>query len=239
MPQTNRILAVVTNAREYQAVGYRTGLWLGELTHFMDVVENAGIEVDLASPQGGYVPIDPESLLLSESASAVGVETAVEERYKDRAFMDRLRDTVKVADTDPADYDAIYLTGGHGVMFDFTDGPVPAKVSEFFDAGKLVSAVCHGPCGLLNARLSSGDYLLAGREATGFSWKEEQLAKRADAVPYNLEEEMQKRGADYDKALLPFTANVVTDGRLVTGQNPGSAKGVGKAVLKQLQSVAA
>ena len=239
MSHVPRILAVVTNAREYEKVGYRTGLWLGELTHFLDVAEEAGFETDIASPAGGYVPLDPESLMTSEAAKAVGIKTAVEKRYEDRAFMDRLQHTMKVADADPADYDAIYLTGGHGVMFDFTDGVVPEKVGAFFDAGKLVAAVCHGPCGLLNARLANGEHLLAGREATGFSWKEEELAKRAEAVPYNLEEEMTKRGALYDKALLPFTEKVVVDGRLITGQNPGSAKGVGEAIVNHLRPVPA
>ncbi len=235
MSPTNRILVVVTNAREYEKTGYRTGLWLGELTHFMDVAEKAGFEIDIASPSGGFVPIDPESLITSGAARAVGFETAMQERYHDRAFMDRLQDTRKVSDAEPADYDAIYLTGGHGVMFDFVDGAVPEKVGAFFDAGKIVSAVCHGPAGLLNARIVGGKHLLAGRKATGFTWKEEELAHRADAVPFNLEERMQARGAAYDKAMLPFVAHVLTDGQLITGQNPASAKGVGEAVVKALQ----
>lgn len=239
MPKTHRILAIVTNAREYEKVGYRTGLWLGELTHFMDVAEAAGFEVDIASPSGGFVPIDPESLLTSGVAEAVGFETAVQERYQDRAFMDGLRDTMKIADADPSDYDAIYLAGGHGVMFDFVEGAVPQKVGEFFDAGKVVSAVCHGPAGLLDARTANGEYLLKGRKATGFTWKEEELAHRAEAVPFDLEEEMQKRGAAYDKGTLPFIAHVLTDGRLVTGQNPGSAKGVGRAVVKAIEETQA
>ncbi len=230
------MLAIVTNTREYTKVGYRTGLWLSELTHFMEVAEEAGFDVDIASPAGGYVPIDPESLITSGAAEAVGFETAVQARYHDRAFMDKLQNTMKVADAAPADYAAIYLTGGHGVMFDFIDGAVPEKVAAFFDAGKIVSAVCHGPAGLLNARIEGGAYLLAGRKATSFSWKEEGLAKRADAVPFNLEEEMAKRGADYDKAMLPFGEHILIDERLITGQNPGSAKGVGEAVVKALQA---
>ena len=165
----------------------------------------------------------------------IGIETAVQKRYQDRAFMDQLRDTRKTSEVDPSDYDAIYLTGGHGVMFDFTDEGLAKKVAEFFEAGKIVSAVCHGPGGLLNVRLSTGEYLLKGRKVTGFSWREEELAKRAEAVPFNLEEEMKKRGAEYEKAMLPYTAHVVEDGRLVTGQNPKSARGVGEAVVKQLR----
>lgn len=235
MPPTSRLLLVVTNVGEYETTGYRTGLWLGELTHFWDVAEEAGFKMDIASPSGGYVPIDPESLVATTAAHSVGFGTAVQKRYEDRAFMDRLRNTMPIENADPADYDAIYLTGGHGVMFDFAEGRVPEAVGAFFEAGKIVAAVCHGPAGLVNARLSDGAYLLKGRNATGFSWKEEELAKRAAAVPFSLEGEMVERGADYDKALLPFAKHVVTDGRLITGQNPGSAKGVGEAVVEALQ----
>src|SRR4051794_36860085 len=105
MSQTNRILAIVTNVAEYEKVGYRTGLWLGELTHFLDVVEEAGFRVDIASPSGGYVPIDPESLMLQELGHAVGLGGKVHKHYEDRAFMDRLKDTMKVADADRQRYD--------------------------------------------------------------------------------------------------------------------------------------
>ena len=233
--QTKRILIVVTNVGEYEKVGYRTGLWLGELTHFWDVAEEAGFTIDIASPSGGYVPIDPESLMAQETAHMIGIETAVQKRYQDRLFMDQLKDTRKVSAVAPSDYDAIYLTGGHGVMFDFINEWLARKIAEFFETGKIVSAVCHGPGGLLNVRLSTGDYLLKGRKATGFSWREEELAKRAEAVPFNLEEEMKKRGAQYEKAMLPYTAHVVEDGRLITGQNPKSARGVGEAVIRQLR----
>jgi putative intracellular protease/amidase len=236
MKGSNRILIVVTNVGEYEKVGYRTGLWLGELTHFWDVAEEAGFAIDIASPAGGYVPIDPESLMAQETAHMIGIETAVQKRYQDRAFMDQLRDTRKVSEVNPSNYDAIYLTGGHGVMFDFTDEGLAKKVADFFEADKIVSAVCHGPGGLLNVRLSTGEYLLKGRKATGFSWREEELAKRAEAVPFNLEEEMKKRGAQYEKSMLPYTAHVVEAGRLITGQNPKSARGVGEAVVRQLRN---
>ena len=235
MGEAKRILCVVTNAGEYEKVGYRTGLWLGELTHFWDVAEEAGYELDIASPSGGYVPIDPESLMMSKAADAVGMETAVQKRYRDRAFMDRLRDTIAIATVDPADYQAIYLAGGHGTMFDFTGEALAEKVAAFFDAGKIVAAVCHGPAGLLEATLADGKPLLGGRRATGFSWREEKLADRQDAVPFSLEERMGERGADYSTAKLPFGEHVVEDGRLITGQNPKSAKGVGRAVVARLR----
>jgi putative intracellular protease/amidase len=238
MVATGRLLTIVTNAGEYQKVGYRTGLWLGELTHFCDAVEEAGFATDIASPAGGYVPIDPESLMLQEIGHALGIDGKVHRRYADRAFMNRLVDTMKTSAVDHGAYDAIYLTGGHGVCFDFPNSPDLAQlVASFYDAGKVVSAVCHGPCGLLNVTLGSGKNLLEGRSVTGFSWREEVLARRADAVPLNLEEELQRRGGKYSKASVPFARHVVVDERLITGQNPGSAHAVGMAVVKKLQEM--
>lgn len=231
---TNRILAVVTNVGEYEKVGYRTGLWLGELTHFLDAVEPSGFRCDIASPKGGYVPVDPESLMLQELGHAVGLGGPVHRRYEDRAFMDRLKDTMRVADADVSRYDAIYMTGGHGVCFDFGSPALARLTAEFCEAGKVVSAVCHGPAGLLGVKVG-GEYLVKGKAVTGFSWAEEGLAKREKAVPYNLEEELKKRGAKYGKATLPFVSHVVEDGRLVTGQNPASAAAVGEAVAKKLK----
>ncbi len=236
MPKTKRILAIVTNVSEYEKVGYRTGLWLSELTHFLDVVEEAGFQTDIASPSGGYVPLDPESLMLQEAGHALGMEGKVHRRYEDRSFMNRLLNTMKVADASPTSYDAIYMTGGHGVCFDFPKSEALAKViAGFFESGKIGSAVCHGSAGLLEAKLNNGQYLISGRNVTGFSWKEEELAKREKAVPFNLEDELRMRGANYSKATIPFKSYVVEDGRLITGQNPASAEGVGKAVVKKLK----
>src|SRR6185503_9506410 len=115
------------------------------------------------------VPIDPESL-----AAAVLKEGGTDKRYADRAFMDRLVRTRKVSDAAPAAYDAIYMTGGHGVCFDFPNSADLARVTAaMYEAGKVVSAVCHGPAGLLEVELSNGSHLIAGKKLTGFSWDEE------------------------------------------------------------------
>lgn len=151
--------------------------------------------------------------------------------------MNLLENTLKVSDVNPADYDAIFMTGGHGVMFDFSQSPeLEELTAKFFEANKIVSSVCHGACGLLEVKLSSGDYLVNGKNLTGFSWDEEVLAGRDDAVPFNLEDELKKRGAHYSKAPVPFGTYVVEDGLLITGQNPGSAQAVGQAVIKKLQA---
>lgn len=233
MAKTNRILITVTNVPEYQKVGMRTGLWLGELTHFWDVAEQAGYSMDIASPQGGRVPIDPESL--SHEALA---ELGTEKRYRDRKFMDLLDNTKRLSEVNLEDYDAIYLTGGHGVMFDFPQSEnLETLMARFYETGRVVSTVCHGATGLLNVNLSNGEPLIRGKRVTGFSWPEEELANRADAVPYNLQEELRKLGADYSTGEKPFETHIVEDCRLITGQNPSSARAVGEAVVRQLAAV--
>jgi putative intracellular protease/amidase len=226
----NKILIIVTNADEYQKVGLRTGLWLGELTHFWDYAEERGFAMDIASPSGGKIPLDPESLsrqMLDDEGTG--------KRYLDRAFMDRLEDTMAVSDADIEDYDAIYLTGGHGTMFDFPQSKdLENLIVRFYETGRVVSTVCHGATGLLNVTLSDGEPLVKGKRVTGYSWPEEELADRAEAVPYNLQEELTKLGAEYSTAAQPFAPYVVEDGRLITGQNPSSARAVAEAVVKQL-----
>ncbi|MFF5361934.1 type 1 glutamine amidotransferase domain-containing protein [Streptomyces scabiei] len=230
MSPTKRILIIVTSTGEYEKVGYRTGLWLGELTHFYDVAEAAGFALTIASIEGGAVPLDPESL-----AHNVLGDLGTDKRYADRAFMDGLRDVVPVTEVDVDDYDAIYLTGGHGVMFDFHQSrALETLIARFHESGRIVSAVCHGPCGLLDVTLSDGEPLVKGRNVTGFSWREEELAQRADAVPYSLEDRLRELGAHYSVAAKPFDTHVVEDDRLITGQNPGSARAVAEAVVRRL-----
>src|SRR5690625_444265 len=117
----NKILTVVTNIDEFDTIGSKTGLWLSELTHFWQVAEDAGYELDIASPLGGKIPLDPQSLIITQIVSAIGLTGNLTRRYEDRNFMDRLNDTFKIDDVHVDDYDAIYLVGGHGVMYDFTD----------------------------------------------------------------------------------------------------------------------
>lgn len=230
MPATKKILVVVTNVDEYEKTGMRTGLWLGELTHFWDVAERGGYSMDIASPSGGKVPIDPESL-----SHEVLNELGTGKHYADREYMDQLEDTKKISQVDLEDYDAIYLTGGHGVMFDFPQSQdLEDLMARFYETGRVVSTVCHGATGLLNVMLSDGEPLVKGRRVTGFSWPEEELAQRADAVPYSLQEELKKLGADYSTAAKPFDTYVVEDERLITGQNPGSARAVAEAVVNRL-----
>ncbi len=225
-PSGKRILAVVTSTPSYQKVGYRTGLWLGELTHFYDEVTQAGHEVVVASIAGGRVPIDPESL--STFMLKMG---GTQDRYEDRSFMDLLEDTPSVGSLRDEDFDAVFLTGGHGVMFDFPgSAALVERIQQVDRDGGVVAAVCHGPAGLTEVVGADGKPFLQGRRVTGFSWPEEKLAGRDRAVPFRLDERLKARGAKYTKALRPMASKVVVDDRLVTGQNPTSASGVGEAV---------
>ncbi|UGT55837.1 type 1 glutamine amidotransferase domain-containing protein [Nocardia asteroides] len=226
---TKRILNVVTNVGHYDDPSHPTGLWLSELTHAWHVFEENGFEQTLVSPAGGSVPLEPRSLKFPSYDKTAKAWRA------DPAKMALLEKTASPEEIDAADYDAIYFTGGHAVMYDFPDSVGLQRITrEIYERGGIVSSVCHGYCGLLNTTLSDGSFLVAGRNLTGFAWQEEVLARVDKLVPYNAEDEMKKRGAIYEKAKLPFVSYAVVDGNLVTGQNPGSAKETAKKVAALL-----
>lgn len=226
---TKRILHVVSNVAHYDDPSEPTGLWLSELTHAWDVFAARGFEQWIVSPSGGASPLEPRALkwpLLDASAKAW---------LSDQTKMSLLRSTARPDEIDPAHFDAIYFTGGHAVMWDFPDSEgLQAITRAIWERGGVVSSVCHGYCGLLNTRLSDGSLLVAGKRVTGFSWTEEVLAGVARKMPYNAEAEMKQRGARYQKALLPFVSYAVSDGRLITGQNPWSAKATAERVAAAL-----
>ena len=186
----------------------------------------------LASPHGGNTPIDPESLkpLLLDKLS---------QKYpKKEGFMDQLRNTKKLEDVASESFDCVYLTGGHGMMYDFPeDLTLQDIIRAHFENRKIVSAVCHGVGGLLNVKLSDGTYLIDGRVISGYSWLEEWLARRNQKVPFNLEKELKRRGAVYKKPLIPLTSKAVEDVCLMTGQNPISSKELAKNVVNRLRSI--
>ena len=162
-----RILTVVTNVGHYDDPSHRTGLWLSELTHAWHVFGEAGFEQVLVSPQGGAVPLEPRSLKFPNDDRTAKAWRA------DPARMALLETTKSPDEIDSAEFDAIYFTGGHAVMYDFPDSEGLQRISrEIFERGGVVSSVCHGYCGLLNTRLSNGEYLVAGRKVTGFAWQE-------------------------------------------------------------------
>ncbi len=227
---TKRILNVVTNVGHYDDPSHKTGLWLSELSHAWQVFDDHGFEQTLVSPEGGAVPLEPRSLKFPN------YDKSAKAWRSNPARMALLDSTASPEQVDSADYDAIFFTGGHAVMYDFPGSEGLQRITrEIFERGGIVSSVCHGYCGLLDTTLSDGSYLIAGRKLTGFAWREEKLARVDKLVPYNAEEKAKARGALYEKAKLPFVSYAVVDGNLVTGQNPGSAKETANRVASLLQ----
>jgi putative intracellular protease/amidase len=224
-----RILNVVTNIAHYDDPTHPTGLWLSELTHAWDVFEEAGFEQVIVSPAGGHSPLEPRSLKFPN------YDKSAKAWHRDPARMALLDDTRSPDQIDPADFDAIFYTGGHAVMYDFPGSEGLQRISrEIYENGGVVASVCHGYCGLLDITLSNGTNLVDGRRVTGFAWQEEKLARVDKLVPYNAEDEMKARGALYEKGRIPFMSYAIADGNLVTGQNPGSAKATAKLIVETL-----
>ncbi|MCP8465499.1 type 1 glutamine amidotransferase domain-containing protein [Pseudomonas sp. ZM23] len=226
-----RILHVVSNVAHFDNPDEPTGLWLSELSHAYDLFAAQGYEQRLVSPKGGAIPLEPRSLKWPNA------DASAKRWLADPASMALLSHTASPGELHGKDFDAMYFTGGHAVMYDYPDDEGLQRLArEVYEHGGIVASVCHGYCGLLNARLSDGSLLVAGRRVTGFTWMEEILAGVAKQVPYNAEEEMKRRGARFEKALVPFTPKAVVDGRLVTGQNPQSAKVTAKRVISLLSA---
>lgn len=226
-----QILVIMTNHASYPSRTDTTGLWLTELTHFTDVVEAAGYTTVFASPKGGTVPLDERSL------GWLYMDKGARQHLQSPAFRARLQNTLPISEVDPSRFSAIYFTGGHGVMWDFPDNPDLRRVAEtIYNRGGIVAAVCHGVAGLLDLKDEQGQLLIKGKNITGFSDREELFSGLKDQVPFFLEDRLVSQGARYRKAWLPFTAFAITDGRLVTGQNPQSPKAVAHAVMTVLNA---
>ncbi len=218
------ILCVVTSHPIRGDSGEPTGFAMVELTHPLEVFDKAGIRYEIASIRGGHPPID--FFDLSDAANA--------HYWKDKDFRSALADSLILKDLDPSRYSAVFFAGGHGTMWDFADNKAVQNVIRgIWEAGGIVSAVCHGPAALVNATLSDGSYLVAGKKLASFTDEEEAEVKYTKVVPYLLATTLKQRGALH-QAAPNWTENVVTDGRLITGQNPASAHGVGQALVDQL-----
>ncbi len=222
-----KILIVLTNTTHYGDTNDATGLWLGEATEFIDVVNQAGYQVDYVSPQGGFVPLDPRSMKYTDAASMA--------RYNSDDFQQRaLTHSQTPASIDPTEYIAIYYTGGHGVMWDFPDNTELQTITQSILAqGGYATSVCHGIAGLLNVKDSDGQYLISGRNVTGFTTAEEVLAGKRKVVPFLNQTVATKHGANF-KRRRAYAEYAVQDGQLITGQNPFSAKAVANLLIKAL-----
>jgi len=230
--EKGRILVVMTNHERYPSRSDTTGLWLTELTHFTDTVEAAGYTTVFTSPKGGKVPLDERSL------KWLYMDDSARRQLRSIHFRERLENTVPAASVDPAEFTAIYFTGGHGVMWDFPEDRELQRLAEsIYAAGGVVSAVCHGVAGLINLKDAQGQPLIKDKRITGFSNREEWLSGMRSQVPFFLEDRLVGKGALYSDAMLPFTSYVITDGRIVTGQNPQSPKEVAEAVVVALSKL--
>lgn len=228
-----RIAIVATSHGELGDTGKKTGFHYEELTTPYYVFTDNGAEVTLGSIQGGEPPADPSSLPDKEEERAESVRRFL----GDGAATKALNNTVPVAELNAKDFDAVYLPGGHGCMWDMPENDALIRlVSEVYDKGGVVGAVCHGPAGLLGAHDADGAPLVKDRPVNSFTDEEEQKAGKDKVVPFLLETELRGLGANFEKS-PPFEKKVVRDGRLVTGQNPASAEGVAKGMLMALQAV--
>lgn len=227
-----KILIVLTSQDKIPATGNPTGWYLPELAHPYDVLKGKA-ELVIASPKGGVAPLDPGSV---EAFANDPVASAFAKEQEPL-----WSNTVKLSDVKASDFDAIFYVGGHGPLFDlYEDTDSLRLIQEFAEAKKVVSAVCHAPAVFLKAT-AGGKPLLAGVKVTGFSNVEEDQIKMSQYLPYELETELNKTSnGGYVKASEPWGVEVVvtkvaaTGAPLITGQNPASATGVGKEILKAL-----
>jgi putative intracellular protease/amidase len=219
-----KILFVVTSHATKGSTGEKTGYYLGEVSHPWEVLVEAGYELDFVSPQGGNPPVDGFDL----------TDPVNKKFWEDEIYQKKITNTLKPSQVVVSEYEAIYFAGGHGAMWDLpNDAGIAALAAGVYENGGVVSAVCHGPAGLVNVRLSNGSYLVSGKKVNGFTNEEEEIVKLTHVVPFLLEDKLRERGSIYEKS-APWQLHVTVDGRLITGQNPQSAKGVGEAIVRQL-----
>lgn len=225
-----KILMVLTSHDQLGNTGRKTGFWLEEFAAPYFVFKDAGVDVTLASPKGGQPPIDPKSDLPENQTPAMA-------RFKkDGAAQRALANTVKLADVKAENYDTVFYPGGHGPMWDLAESPVSiALLESFYNSGKPIALVCHAP-GVLRHVKYKGAPLVKGKHVTGFTNGEEAEVELTHVVPFLVEDELLRLGAVFEKVAdwQPFA---VTDGRLVTGQNPASSTVGAQALLKLMAAV--
>ncbi|RPE10027.1 type 1 glutamine amidotransferase domain-containing protein [Chitinophaga lutea] len=220
-----KILFVVTSHDKKGNTGEPTGFYLGEASHPWEVLHEAGYDIDFVSPKGGKAPVDGFTL-----------EDPVNKKFwEDPVYRKKIEHTLRPEDINPADYAAIFYAGGHGAMWDFADNKALAAIAaEIYDHNGIVAAVCHGPAALVNIKLGNGQYLVAGKKINAFTNEEEVAVGLEKVVPFMLESKLIERGGKFEKSAL-WQPHVTVDQRLITGQNPASAKGVGEAMLAELK----
>lgn len=223
-----KVLMVLTSHDKLGDTGLKTGFWLEELAAPYYAFKDAGAEITLASPQGGKPPLDPKS-------NETDFQTDFTHRFEADADANaQLATTVKLDSLSQADFDAVFYPGGHGPLWDLAeDKHSVALIEAFFAAGKHVAFVCHAPGVLRHVKTPDGKPLVAGRQVTGFTNTEEEAVGLTQVVPFLVEDELKAKGGLYSKA-ADWSSYVVTDGLLITGQNPGSSEATAAQLIKAL-----
>lgn len=223
-----KILMVLTSHDQLGDTGKKTGFWLEEFAAPYYRFVDAGAEVTLATPKGGQPPLDP----MSDSPDAQTPDT---ERFRDDPDAQKqLASTVRLTEIKPDEYDAIFYPGGHGPLWDLAEDPASIKLIEYcYEHDKPLGLVCHAPGVLRHARQPDGRPLVSGKHVTGFSNTEEEAVQLTQVVPFLVEDTLKDHGGQYSKA-DDFQEHVVTDHKLVTGQNPPSSAASAAALLKLL-----
>ena len=224
-----KILFVLTSHSDLGDSGKKTGFWIEEFTTPYYVLADAGVEITIASPKGGQPPADPKSELADAQSDST------QRFYKDNVAIDKVAHSFKLQAIKQDDYDAVFYPGGHGPLWDLANDKTSIKlIEEFYNHQKPIAFVCHAPAALVNVKAENGEPLVKGKNITGFSNTEEEVAKLTNVVPFLLEDELKKNGAHYSKG-NDWTSFVKQDGLLITGQNPASSKGVAELLLKTLK----
>lgn len=226
---SKKILIVVTSHSRLGNTDKATGIWAEEFATPYYALADAGLEIVIASPAGGNVPFDPNSLKAGGKNSA-----SVERLLKDDRLRQRLDQTFSVADVQDSRFDAVFLPGGHGTMWDLPqDAALARLLARTHDEGRLIAAVCHGPAGLVNVKDKSGRSIIDGKRVNAFTNDEEEKAGLTTTVPFLLETRLRELGARFENG-PSFQPYSVRDGNLITGQNPMSSELVAQQVLEAL-----
>lgn len=222
------ILMVLTSHDQLGDTGKKTGFWLEEFAAPYYVFKDAGAQITLASPQGGQPPLDPKS----DDADA---QTDATRRFKgDADAQQQLASTVLLSSIKADDFDAVFYPGGHGPLWDLAEDPTSiALIEKTFAAGKPLALVCHAPGVLRHTKAPDGAPLVKGKKVTGFTNTEEEAVQLTKIVPFLVEDMLKANGGEYSKG-ADWAPYVLTDGSLITGQNPASSEQGAHALLKLL-----
>jgi putative intracellular protease/amidase len=223
-----KIAMILTSHDELGTTGKKTGFWLEEFAAPYYVFKDAGVELTLASPQGGQPPLDPKS-------DEPGAQTDATRRFKqDPAAQQALAHTVKLDTIEAADFDAIFYPGGHGPLWDLAEDAHSIRlIEQAYAAGKPVAVVCHAPGVLRHVHAPNGEALVKDKPVTGFTNTEEEAVQLTKVVPFLVEDMLKENGGTYSK-VADWQPYVVTAGNLITGQNPASSEPAAQELLKQL-----